>query len=452
MRAVLIAVLTVALPFAALAEEGPVAPEEAAPAEEPAAAADAADEGEIVPVVINGDATLVINGDVLVSASANELAVRLAGEPIPQQGRATRDLGRPVKILAVYPGEVKLDIGSDDGIKAGDRFSVFRTSTVETEGDEQFEGEELVAVLTVVAVTGKYAVAELWKGDRVYETDEVLPASADDEPSHVYPRRLSHVGEVALVLRPLLAVGSTGGFGGLADLTAAYWGNHMFFDLRMQPLGFGWTENGNIVSASFMAEGGYDGRAFALGVGVGVGTTNGDIDEMLVDTMASRAGAYDEDGNWVEPEPDPWSQRTRAAFAISQQVRLGARDGLHLTVYNLLMYAKDDSSDGEDDSGFIYAGTAGKVVVPLASRTFLFGEGGGGVMGYGFGNIGVFTWVRGAGDAGSVGISALAGGAGIWGVRKKTYDEGTPQEYTVTEQVTIAGPMVGVGLTYRFGF
>jgi len=444
MRATLITLLwLVSVPTTLLAQEEEAGEQDGGPDTE----ADAADSDEIVPVVINGDATLVINGDVLLSAPAGTLEARPAGDRLPVEKAAGPAIERPIKILAIYPGAVKIDVGADDGVKAGDRFAVFRTRTVETAGNEQFEGEELVAIIEVTAVADKYAVAELWKGDRVFETDGVRTAAADAKPSHVYPRRLSHVGEVALVLRPLLAVGETSGFGGLADLTAAYYTNYMFVDVRMQPLGFGWTEDGNIISASFIAETGYDGRAFALGLGVGASVVNGDIDEML---SSSGIGVAADEGGGAEPVD--WEQRTRAAFTISQHVRLGARDGLHLTVYNLLMYHKDDSSDGEDDSGIIYAGTAGKVVVPLAARTYLFAEGGGGLMGYGFGDIGVFTWVRGAGDAGSVGVSALAGGAGVWGVRSRKVPDGLGGQYVEVQDITILGPMVGVGLTYRFGF
>jgi hypothetical protein len=391
-------------------------------------------------VVINGDATLMVNGDLLLGSAANGEAFA-ATKPAGDGGKPSLD--RPIRILEILPGEVRVDAGSDDGMSAGDLLAVFRRQAVKTEAEGDFEGEEMVAVIEIIAVATDSAIAELWKGDRVRIGDEVRPAPDTRSRSHVYPRRLPDLGELALVLRPLLAVGSTGGFGGLAEVTAAYWWRYMFVDIRMQPLGFGWTEDGNIVSASFMAEGGFDGRAFAIGLGAGVSTVNGDLDEM----MRSFGVATDAGG---EPAQETeWDQRTRAAFTLSQQVRLGARDGLSLSVYNLLMYDKG----GEDgDSGFIYAGTGGKVTIPLAARTFMFLEGGGGVMGYGFGDLGVFTWVRGSGDAGSVGICALAGAAGVWGVRKKTVTPAGGQPYTETENVTIAGPMVGLGMTYRFGF
>ncbi len=73
-------------------------------------------------------------------------------------------------------------------------------------------------------------------------------------------------------------------------------------------------------------------------------------------------------------------------------------------------------------------------------------------MGYSYGAIGAFTWVRGNGDAGSVGLSVSAGGAAVWGNRERVYDEGTQYEYVDTDRVILAGPMMSFGLTYRFGF
>jgi hypothetical protein len=240
-------------------------------------------------------------------------------------------------------------------------------------------------------------------------------------------------------------VGSSG-FGFLGDLVVSWWGSAYFIDVRMQPLGFGWTDDGNIVSSSFLAEAGYDSRAFAVGLGAGVGVVSGDMGEMLVSRGLAEA-AYDDSGNLV-PEQPKWENRTMAAFALSQVVRLGARDGLHLNVYNVFLYYSDEQaeSDDEDETGFVYGGTAGRFNIPLGARTDLFLGGGGGRMGYAFGEVGVFTWIKGNGDSGSFGVSTSAGGSGVWGVRKREYED-----HWDTEHIVVAGPMVSLGLVYRFG-
>jgi hypothetical protein len=265
------------------------------------------------------------------------------------------------------------------------------------------------------------------------------------EPSKVYPRHLPRLAEVALVARPIINVGSDGGFGALCDLSVAWWGRYYFVDLRMQPLGFGWVDDGKIVTNSLLAEAGYHGRAFAVGMGVGLASVNGDMDEMLGYSGAMNKAA--DEGATNEIQEAEWDQRTQHGFSLSQVVRLGAMDGLNLKVSNVLIYHRDDGDGDEDESsGFIWGGITGRFAFPLALRVDMFLEGGGGFMGYWFAAVGVFTWLKGNGDAGSVGISASAGGAGLRGVRKKDYGD-----YVDTEYLYINGPMFSLGLVTRFG-
>ncbi len=352
--------------------------------------------------------------------------------------------GDPIAIESIRLGSVELGVGADDGVKVGDRYAVLRQPPAD-EDDEDYVGRELAAVVTVVAVRRDSCLAELGRGARVSADDTVEPAGPDRRASKVYPERLSGIYELAYTLRPLIKVGKPLGGGLLADLRGAYWGGSWFADVRVQPLGLGWTKKGNVVSSCALLEGGYDGHAFGVGVGVGVSAVNGDMDHMLDHGLGSSedlsAGADE------EPERS-WDQRTRAALAISQQVRLGARDGLHATLYNLMIRHEDQ--DGK--AGFIYGGSAGKFSIPLGSRTDLYLEGGGGVMGYGFGAIGVSSWLIGNGDAGSLALSVSAGGAAVWGAIEVTEkDSAGNVTSNHTDTVLIAGPIVSLGLTHRFG-
>ncbi len=370
-----------------------------------------------------------------------------AGEKGEQPEEST--MTKAVHIVKTYPGRVKLDAGSDSGIKVEDQFAVFRIMKMDSQDDEdeEFSGSKMVAVLEVIAVSEKTSIARVWRGDRVSLSDEVTPVRERRMVARaVFPRRFENLGEVSVVIRPLLNVVGSSGFGFLGDLAVSWWGSAYFIDIRMQPLGFGWTDDGNIVSSSFLAEAGYDSRAFAVGLGAGVGVVSGDMGEMLVSKGLAEVG-LDNSGNRV-PEQPKWENRTTAAFALSQVVRLGARDGLHLNVYNLFLYYSDEqaTSDDEDETGFVYGGTTGRFNIPLGARTDLFLGGGGGRMGYAFGEVGVFTWIKGNGDSGSFGVSTSAGGAGVWGVRKREY-----ADYWDTEHIVVAGPMVSLGLTYRFG-
>ncbi len=374
-------------------------------------------------------------------ATAAEAGGAVEAAATPSEQKSTAKIDRPIEIIDQYPGKVKLDVGTRDGVEVGDMFTVSRTEQVDRTGDEAFEGEVLVAALQVVAVNDDSALARIWRGDRVSNDDVVAAAKEDFKPSKVYPRKLNKVAEVQAAFRPIINVGTDKGFGALCDLGLTWWGNYYFISVRMQPLGFGWVENGKVVINSLLAEAGYDGRAFGVGMGLGMASVSGDMDQMLgYDGAMSSV----EDSERTVERNAKWEQRTQHGFALSQIVRLGARDGLNFRVSNILIYHTD--SEDEEESGFIWGGINGRFSWPLALRTDMFLEGGGGPMGYSYGAIGVFVWVRGNGDAGSVGISASAGGAGLWGERKK--DNG---DYVDTERLFIIGPMFSLGFNIRFG-
>lgn len=347
-------------------------------------------------------------------------------------------LGHAVKV--VEPGTIEVAAGRQHHVRVGDRFAIYRETALGG-GDSGFSGEELVAFAEVVAVKDESALAELSRTAVVNDSDVARVARTDQNESNAYPVRVAHVGEFGGTIRPLINAGSPLGFGVLADVQGSYWGNGYFVNLMVQPLGLGWTDAGNVVSTSALIEGGFDGRAFSVGLGVGVSAVNGDVESMLDSTSLSGANA-DRDTTQVTER-----QATHSAFALSQVVRLGARDGVHLSLRNLLIL---QDGNAENDSGFIYGGTMGKLTVPLDRRNDLFLEGGGGVMGYWMFGAGVGTWVVGNGSPGSWKLSISAGAAGIWGTKQVTTTTAN-SSWVSNETVDLAGPMVAFGVTRRFG-
>jgi hypothetical protein len=351
-----------------------------------------------------------------------------------------------VALRKVSPGTVELRAGSAQGVRVGDRFAVFRGKTIDHEGGAGFEGEEIVAYTEVVAVKDGSALAELSRSAVVLAGDKARRLHAEQGESNLLPLRVVHVGEVSAVLRPLVNVGSPLGLGMLAELSASYWGNAYFTGVRVQPLGLGWTDQGNIVSTTALLEAGYDGRAFAVGVGAGMSWVNGNIDHML----SSFSGTSADEGVAAPPVREE-RQVTHSAFSLSQQARLGGRDGLNLWINNLLLL---HDPAGDDPSGFIYGGTMARLTVPVDRRSDVFVEGAGGVMGYWLAGAGVATWIVGNGSPGSLRLSISAGAAGIWGSREitETYTDpsGNPYSSTYSDDLDVAGPMVSLGLTRRF--
>jgi hypothetical protein len=365
----------------------------------------------------------------------------VAAGAAPPPARSAPPETVPVKVVG--PGRIELPLGAANGVRSGDRFAVLRFVPVGGSEGGEFRGEERVSIAEVVAVEPGRALAKVGRSAEVKPGDHARRAKPDEVESNAFPPRTEGVAEVYVALRPLFKIGTPLGVGVLADLEATYWNKAYFAALSLQPLGLGTSADGKIVTTAALAEGGYDGRAFSVGLGLGVSWTNGDVDAMLDEFgAADRAATAD-----VTVQE---TQQTHAAFTLSQVARLGARDGLHLSLRNLLLLHKDADTD---EQGFIYGGTTGRLVVPIDDPTDLLFEGGGGVMGYWFFGVGVATWVVGNGSPGSWRLETTAGGAGILGSKKVTETYGTPPTASVstyTRDVDVAGPAVSIAVAHRF--
>ena len=146
MRMQAILLVSMLCPISALAQEAGEVVEDAkitstavdAQAEEAETGVDEKDDGPPT-VVINGDATLMVNGDIILGSATDDGAVTVKQKSVADDADEP-SIGRPIKILEIFPGEVRIDAGSDDGVSAGQRFAVFRRQVVETESDDEFEG------------------------------------------------------------------------------------------------------------------------------------------------------------------------------------------------------------------------------------------------------------------------------------------------------------------------
>jgi len=188
-----------------------------------------------------------------------EATQRASGSQRPPGPPPQRAPAEPIGIRNVAPGVVELDVGANQGAKVGDRFSVYRTRSMDGAGYGDFVGQELVAVAEVTALKANSSLARLGRGETASEMDTVRPANADQTPRLSFPRRIEDLAEVSVVLRPLVKAGTPLGGGVLCDISATCFGTMCFLGLRVQPLGLGWTDEGDVVVAGMLAEGGYDG-------------------------------------------------------------------------------------------------------------------------------------------------------------------------------------------------
>lgn len=353
-----------------------------------------------------------------------------------------------LEIVKVFNGQVLLNRGTAAGLRVGQHIKVVRSERLEDEGGS-FAGEHAVATLIVEHINNDTARAGIWRGDEVVMGDSLVVATRDYDPSLMFPRQLHGFVEAEMHVRPLLNVGAAG-FGVLMDDHITYVAKDYYVGLRNEPLALGRSEGSSAFTQTTLLEGGYNSRPFSIGLAAGFTSVYGDLREMFeftsYDSLASNERGQLAPG---QPEYTAWTQDMQHAFALGQRVRLGAMDGLNLAISNTLLFFPG-GADGEDEDkgGFIWGGSTAKLSIPLAQNADLFFEGGGGIMGYSYGAVGVFGWISGNGGPGSLGLMASAGGAGIWGTRTRRNNRWGQVD---REHTRVAGPMVSLGLRYRAG-
>jgi hypothetical protein len=152
---------------------------------------------------------------------------------------------------------------------------------------------------------------------------------------------------------------------------------------------------------------------------------------------------------------DPDRDKSRLAMAISQKIRLGALDGLHVEVMNAFFLS------GE---AFQYGGTTARVQIPMAvvftvndvgAASWLVLRGGGSYAGHAFGEAGLRVLVRGDGDRGSLFFTPTVGGGYLRGLQEAPCPDYTRESFGADpdavcgEPVGYGGPMIGFQIEWR---
>jgi hypothetical protein len=344
--------------------------------------------------------------------------------PVKADPKNTEDepAARPeAEVIAIRADDVIVGLGSDHGIKRNDHIEIFLRTEVEF-GGESTNKEELVLVGKVTAVSATRCEVKLGINERVPPGALARPTTGRLTSNRVAPPRLGHLWEFGFTLRPFLALG-TFGFGTISDATIRRrFDNPYSLELRIEPLGIGFADEGNIVAASGNLLGSYDTRLFSVGLGLGWAAINDSVEDSFGSNL-------DSEGTPVRFE------RVRSGFSLAQSVRLGAQDGLHLAVYNSFLFFREQ---------FNYGGTTVSLQFPAGDALWVFARGGGGAAtGYGFGEVGLRVRLLGAGDSGSLFLSPSVGGGGLFG--EKDCDD----YENCVEDISYGGPLVGLGVEWR---
>jgi len=358
-------------------------------------------------------------------------------------------------VLKAELGTALVDLGRADGLNPGSDLRFMGTELVDVplldgSGTEQRAVARVAATGRVRVVEDDRALVDLDRGGRVAEGDTVEPR---EHHAHypVAPERLGGLGETGLSLRPMLAL-DTLGVAFINELWTSYTFERPWYaTVRVAPLAFGFSRDGNPLSVAGLASGGYDARYFSVGLGAGWSMLNGDPGSW------GRNYALAEDGAGGQA---PF-QDVDGAFSVVQEARLGGQDGLNVTVRNTFVLVpqtettwngscddeyyyyyygdyEKDCWDVEDlGNEFAYGGIAMTLNVPVGARTDLFVDWGTGGAGATWVESGVASWIRGNGDEGSLGISVAAGYGQL---------SANPND----EWVDLYGPLVSLGARWRW--
>lgn len=352
--------------------------------------------------------------------SRREGAIEAQPAPAPVVVQAPAEVGAPqaeVRVRGVTKGRVLFDGGSEAGLKDGVRVRIISQRLVEvpdlsTGGTRQVASGETTAVVQVEHAEAKQSMARLGRGDVAEPGDLVVVTTEELSERLFLPRRAPFTVRWGFHVRPFLGLevstqaGSSKPFGVLADLYGAYYFEKapVRIDVSASPIAFAVGANDRHYPMTFAATGAYTTDYFEIGLGVGA--------------LVGNAGPC--------PPYGPDSCEVNTGFTINQVLRLGALDGLHASWRSSVFSRRE---------AFTFGMGRGELNVPLSSRLGLFGAGGGGENGWAFGELGVRTYIGGAGARGTLIISASLGVTAIM--------DGPTHE-------SVAGPAVAFGSEWRY--
>jgi len=272
---------------------------------------------------------------------------------------------------------------------------------------------------------------------------ENLPGDAPKEsPSMIAPPRRGDLWELALATGAFVAFGTLGG-GVLGSASVAYRFESPFV-LRAAMTPFGIAGPSTTTSSSppvpLGGSGGFSGPSTSKG---GTITVFGahlllGLDTQFVEVGLGLGGATVNQtfGNGFGPSPR--GTPDTGAVSVVEAARIGARDGLALNVESSAVAA-----NSQFDLGYFVT----SVQIPVSKTAMLVLRGGGGRVGFAYGDIGVRVLVRGEGGKGTVALTGFAGGAGI--MVNLCSSNPDPPFATSCNSSNLSGPALGGAVEWR---
>ncbi len=355
--------------------------------------------------VVSERAESIVPGSILARGGHSETkpvkptaAVSAAEQVVSVRGVVSRVDGR----------DVVVDVPANHGLSDGDHLAMSRP----VEGSDAFFAADPV-IAKVVRVMATQVLVRVGMNEVVAVGYVAQVTSERETASRRSPPRVFDVWDLRTVLRPVLNIGSVGG-GVSGELGIGRRTEHFRFGVNIAPLAFmGATGKESLFAGGGYVYGAVDHSFYSAGVGVGTNTVNDTDSE-------SEAGS---------------------GLTIVQLLRIGAVDGLHLE-------SRVEAVIFRSEVLFGYLQLEGQVAV--ADSTWLVVRGGGGSIGYAFGEVVVRNLLWGTGQAGSTFMELGLGGAGMF---QQSCPETPPvvgiDDIPTCTNTDVGGPMFTAGLHWR---
>jgi len=311
------------------------------------------------------------------------------------------------RVVSASPGRVVVDLGREHGVDLGERIEL---SVVSRGPVGPFQNRQVLAVGRVTSVAEEQSLVELGIGEYAPVGAEAALTSHAATANRLAPPRVADVWTLAATIRPFFVLDRLG-IGALNELGLGYQAEGpLRIQLLASPLGFSGADDGSTFSALGVAIISFDTRLFELGLGAGAQTVN--------DSDHAPGGA----------------------LTLSQTLRVGALDGLNLSVRNDISLFHSE---------FEYSAFSGQGQIPVTERGWLVLQGGGGSVGYAFFEAGGKALLWGNGTRGSVFLRGTIGYATLFETPGLGNFSVASDGSATVEEIDHGGPLIGLGMEWR---
>lgn len=330
---------------------------------------------------------------------------------------------RTADVVEVKAGRVIFAAGTEDGFRPGMHVRVVSQRPeprpdLTTGQMVQVPSNEVTAVVKIEQAEAHRSMARLGRGDIASPGDRVVVTDEPLSEKLLVPRRAPFRFLAGFHARPFLGLeattlsgSSSKPFGILLDVYASYYSDSLplMVSASVAPLGLAIGSGEAHYPATFALTGAYATDYFEIGLGAGA-------------LIGNEGPCYP---NFPDAGPLAGTCEVNTGWTINQVLRLGALDGIHAS-WRSSIFSRPDR--------FVFGVGRAELNVPITRQFGLFGAGGGGENGWGFGEFGVRTWLGGTGASGTTILSASLG--------YSTLFDGPSHEL-------IGGPSVAFGLEQR---